>query len=334
MHDGVLTTTLNKTGATYELNESEMPLDYESCCGYFYNEELTKTIKDNVVDLSKGDVCLYTKRAVLTSNITFTLDSETQTYTVVLPVTGGHQGGTIGFAPQKVYNVINIDSSTNEYVLPKEYNGKPVQTIQSQGLTQESLLAEGGCFILCDNIKIVGPSTFYGYDGYINICDSIQEIGSYAFSGCSGLTGSLIIPDSVTSIGKLAFNNCSGLTSIYIPGSLTTMAVSIYHDSPFYNCSSSLVFYTDVTNASSKPSGWGTYWNYKTLSETYTTKYGYTLDQYKAEVGITTFVDEKTPDESEKIEVIRFCNDVNNQEIILNEKNNSVVTLKENKMVA
>ena len=47
------------------------------------------------------------------------------------------------------------------------------------------------------------------------IPNSVTNIGSYAFSGCSGLT-SVTIPNSVTNIGDDAFSGCSGLTSVII----------------------------------------------------------------------------------------------------------------------
>ncbi len=54
------------------------------------------------------------------------------------------------------------------------------------------------------------------------IPDSVENIGNFAFSGCTGLT-SITIPDSVTSIGLYAFFQCTGLTSIIIPDSVTSI---------------------------------------------------------------------------------------------------------------
>ena len=63
------------------------------------------------------------------------------------------------------------------------------------------------------------------------IPNSVTTIGSFAFSGCSGLT-SIDIPNSVTSIRRHAFSGCSGLTSIDIPNSVTSIAWDA-----FSNCS-------------------------------------------------------------------------------------------------
>ena len=56
----------------------------------------------------------------------------------------------------------------------------------------------------------------------VTIPDSVTRIGSYAFSGCSGLT-SVTIPDSVTSIGWYAFGGCTGLTSVTIGNGVTSI---------------------------------------------------------------------------------------------------------------
>ena len=55
--------------------------------------------------------------------------------------------------------------------------------------------------------KIVGGGDYY--------YTSNDEIGSYAFKGCSVLT-SINLPASILSIGDYAFSYCRGLTSIYV----------------------------------------------------------------------------------------------------------------------
>ena len=50
------------------------------------------------------------------------------------------------------------------------------------------------------------------------IPEEVTSIGSFAFSGFSGLT-SITIPSSVTSIGERVFQGCSGLTSIMVDSS-------------------------------------------------------------------------------------------------------------------
>ena len=50
----------------------------------------------------------------------------------------------------------------------------------------------------------------------ISIPSSVNSIGNWAFSGCTGLT-SLTIPDNITSIGIGTFAFCANLTSVTIP---------------------------------------------------------------------------------------------------------------------
>ena len=59
-----------------------------------------------------------------------------------------------------------------------------------------------------------------GISGSYSIPDGVTSIDSYAFSGCSSLTG-VTIPDSVTSIGSYAFSGCSSLTGVTIPSGVT-----------------------------------------------------------------------------------------------------------------
>ena len=405
--DGVYHSSIAKAGTSYTVQESEMPLDYESCCGYFLDNELRTTIKNNTIDLSNGDVNLYTRTAD-PSLFSFTTD------------------GTGGYIITKNTSVTYSGTEFN-LIMPREYNGKTVTTIADSAfkekfgscglvnivLSSEITAISNCCFdtdqgdrpmnigsvnlhnniatigdfafsycsgdflnqisnsvtsigdsafsncigltsvTIGDSVTSIGDSAFYyciGLTGELIIPDSVTSIGNYAFQYCSGLTGELIIPDSVTSIGNYAFqycsgltsvtigggvtsigeyafqycsgltsvtignnvtsigssafSSCSGLTSVYLPSSVTTISASSYSNAPFYNCSSSLVIYTDVANTSSKPSGWNTYWNYYSSGSTLTVNYGYTLEQYKSVVGLT-FAPDSENISSAVVEVVK-----------------------------
>ena len=71
---------------------------------------------------------------------------------------------------------------------------------------------------------------------------TVTGIEKWAFSGCSGLTGELIIPDQITNIGETAFEGCSGITSLTIGKSMDSIG-----NGAFIHCSSlsSLFFNAD-----------------------------------------------------------------------------------------
>ena len=114
----------------------------------------------------------------------------------------------------------------------------------------------------------------------VSLPENLTAIGFQAFCSCSSLTD-VVIPSSVTTIGSKAFLNCNALKTIYIPSSVTTISTTEYSDSPFYMCSSDLVIYC---GASSKQTGWGDYWNYRSSSAELTVKYGYTREEYTAKI--------------------------------------------------
>ena len=64
----------------------------------------------------------------------------------------------------------------------------------------------------------------------LEIPNSVMTIGQYAFCGCSGFTGKLIIPSNVTSIGKCSFERCSGFTGIELPSSITNIEEGVFED--------------------------------------------------------------------------------------------------------
>lgn len=62
------------------------------------------------------------------------------------------------------------------------------------------------------------------------IPSTVTTLGTYAFSGCTGLT-TIEIPSSVTAINAQAFSN-SGLTAITLPTSLTSLAGAVFAGCP------------------------------------------------------------------------------------------------------
>ena len=95
------------------------------------------------------------------------------------------------------------------------------ETVESNGVsysvTEIDYLAFSGCS---------------GLSGSLNIPNSVVQIDSYAFSDCIGFTGTLNISNSVIKIDRRAFSGCSGLTgSLIIPNSVTEIG-----DNAFDNC--------------------------------------------------------------------------------------------------
>ena len=64
----------------------------------------------------------------------------------------------------------------------------------------------------------------------VTIPNSVDTIGGFAFSGCTGLTN-IDIPNSVDAIGYAAFEGCTGLTSIDIPNHLR-----VFYGAAFSGC--------------------------------------------------------------------------------------------------
>ena len=173
-----------------------------------------------------------------------------------------------------------------------------------------------------------------GISTYI-IPDDVTTIGDLVFADCHNLA-EITIGLNVVLIRDLAFYNCSGLTTAYIPSTITTITAASYSNSIFYSCSSSLAIYTDVSNEGSKPSGWGTYWNYRTSGTKHTTNYGVSLEEYQAIISqnqTTEFINEVIARNEEEMLVFRSVNGLGDL-IIKVKEDQEIEALKEKKQRA
>ncbi len=120
---------------------------------------------------------------------------------------------------------------TNLKIIGK-INGTDLNMIREMaGRNSEGDYTDGKLSVLdLYEAKIVEGGDYYYNDNYYNYFTSNDVIGSYAFSGCSGLT-SLTLPAGITEIGFQAFCYCRGLTSLTLPDGITSIG-----SYAFYGC--------------------------------------------------------------------------------------------------
>lgn len=83
---------------------------------------------------------------------------------------------------------------------------------------------------ILNTVKQIGSQAFSGCTTLmtVTIPPSVTSIASYAFAGCRSLTN-VAIPSSVISIGLSAFAACKSLTTITIPDSVTSIGTGAFH---------------------------------------------------------------------------------------------------------
>ncbi|MBR2909349.1 MAG: hypothetical protein IKC11_03255, partial [Clostridia bacterium] len=111
--------TMKKTGDTYIIDEAEMPLDYEHCCGYFLDSELRTTIKNDTIDLtSAGEEINFAPRTASASSEGVNIYTRTATDSSHFTF---EKNTTTGF-----YDIVGTTIESGDVVLPKEYQGVQV----------------------------------------------------------------------------------------------------------------------------------------------------------------------------------------------------------------
>lgn len=106
----------------------------------------------------------------------------------------------------------------------------------------------------------IGENAFYGKTALTNVVlpDTVTRISSYAFYGCTGLT-SFELPDSVSYIGAYALTGCTSISSIIVDAA----NIKTFGDYALSGWTAAQTIYViGVIDymATSRPSGWSTYW--------------------------------------------------------------------------
>ena len=111
----------------------------------------------------------------------------------------------------------------------RDYRGDVTEGNLSVLDLSEAKIVEGGDYYIYTSFNYIytsndeiGSFAFYGCSGLksLNLPAGITRISDYAFYGCSGLT-SITLHTGITSIGSYAFYGCSGLTSLTLPAGIT-----------------------------------------------------------------------------------------------------------------
>lgn len=123
----------------------------------------------------------------------------------------------------EVYGIYGISSSKWCYdnEIPKEAFNKKISLQHFSfpekvtGINDRSFSSTNlsGALIIPDDVIFIGSNSFDNTTiTSIELPHALAEIGSWAFAGCSYISGNLALPETMESLGKYAFSGCSMLT--------------------------------------------------------------------------------------------------------------------------
>lgn len=162
-------------------------------------------------------------------------------------------------------------------------------------ITLDNVTLYGSAFLDCVSLKdvlfinglsLIGDGVFEGCTSLEKIVlpEGLKSISDECFKNCSSLK-EIILPSTITFISSEAFVGCNNLLSIFLPKSLIRFLTFSYEilisGNPFEHVTS-LFFETDVTGYSCWTGS--PFTSIEILQEGNTIKFGYTYEQYLAEI--------------------------------------------------
>lgn len=159
----------------------------------------------------------------------FSVDNEPSTVTEL-----GQCGDNVFYEYDCVENVLKISGEGEMWNYGEQedgtYKSVPWSKVVGKIVIEEGVTSVGDYafrysyvkeIVWSNTLKIIGDYAFSDctkLSGSLVLPDGLEEIGDYAFSWCTGLSGSLVLPDEVEKIGEWAFSGCTGLNgSLVLP---------------------------------------------------------------------------------------------------------------------
>ncbi len=162
-------------------------------------------------------IMLIVVLAIVAFLVYATVKSELMNHDVVNGV--GYTENTVGGMTVLGYDEDTWFIKKANVVLPSEYDGKPVTTINRSAFADSERLTS---IVISDSVTKIGDRAFANCTNLqsVTLGSGVVEIGGSAFEGCTSLK-EIVLPASVTEIGTSAFDGCTSLTSITVNSNVT-----------------------------------------------------------------------------------------------------------------
>lgn len=197
---------------TYTLVETDLPVCYEKCNGYFFDNDLFDSAYGEIINIEE-----YKEANGLGENDAISLYTDHMTTVASIDMLTFIPNGT---TPQ-TYSVEITDPNVvqSDMAIPQEYNGCTVTKIAPERVTTDAngnvISSNGGGF--ADTVGLT--DNFY-------MAASISEIGDFAFTRSN--INWISIPKHVKTVGHKVFEGCRNLEDLYIAGELESIGIASF----------------------------------------------------------------------------------------------------------